>query len=73
VGLTKTKSGGYKLALLSPVTRRPVSRSGLQHRRWHCPRLHSSVINGQLAIDLGGLHFPETGTIEVDQSATILG
>jgi len=30
-------------------------------------------INGKLAIDLGGLHYPETGSVNLDQAATELG
>jgi fibro-slime domain-containing protein len=30
-------------------------------------------INGKLAMDLGGLHFPETGTIDLDQMASVFG
>ncbi|HEY2903034.1 MAG TPA: fibro-slime domain-containing protein, partial [Polyangia bacterium] len=30
-------------------------------------------INGKLAMDLGGLHFPETGTIDLDQMASAFG
>jgi fibro-slime domain-containing protein len=30
-------------------------------------------INGKLAIDIGGLHFPETGTIDLDKAAANLG
>jgi fibro-slime domain-containing protein len=30
-------------------------------------------INGKLAIDIGGLHFPETGTIDLDKAAADLG
>jgi fibro-slime domain-containing protein len=30
-------------------------------------------INAKLAVDLGGLHFPEQGTVDLDASATTLG